>query len=64
MDNADDRRLRVLLVEDEFLICMMMADALTDHGFEVRSAANAQDALAHLTRGAPCDVLLTDLNLG
>ncbi|HEY5965543.1 MAG TPA: response regulator, partial [Xanthobacteraceae bacterium] len=47
-----------------FLICMMMADALTDHGFEVRSAANAQDALAHLTRGAPCDVLLTDLNLG
>jgi CheY-like chemotaxis protein len=64
MENADGRRLRVLLVEDEFLICMMMADALTDHGFEVRAAANARDALEHLTCGAPCDVLLTDLNLG
>lgn len=57
-------RLRVLLVEDEFLICMMMADALAEHGFEVRAAANARAALEHLTGGAPCDVLLTDLNLG
>ena len=64
MAKADGRGLRVLLVEDEFLICMMMADALVQHGFEVRAAANAREALAHLTRGAPCDVLLTDLNLG
>lgn len=64
MENADGRRLRVLLVEDEFLICMMMAEALAEHGFEVRAAANAKDALEHLTCGAPCDVLLTDLNLG
>jgi CheY-like chemotaxis protein len=64
MAKADGPKLRVLLVEDEFLICMMLADALLEHGFEVRAAANARDALAHLTRGAPCDVLLTDLNLG
>jgi two-component system OmpR family response regulator len=64
MAKVEGRRLRVLLVEDEFLICMMMADVLAEHGFEVRAAANARDALAHLTRGAPCDVLLTDLNLG
>jgi two-component system OmpR family response regulator len=64
MEQADGPKLRVLLVEDEFLICMMIADALTQHGFEVRSAANARDALEHLTCGSPCDVLLTDLNLG
>jgi DNA-binding NtrC family response regulator len=56
--------IRVLLVEDEFLICDMMAEILTLHGFEVHATANADDALEHLTCGAPCDILLTDLNLG
>jgi len=55
---------RVLLVEDEFLICDMMAEVLGRHGFEVHAVANAHDALEHLTCGAPCDILLTDLNLG
>ena len=54
----------VLLVEDEFLICDMMADALTRHGFEVHAAMNADQALQLLKCGAPCDILLTDLNLG
>jgi CheY-like chemotaxis protein len=54
----------VLLVEDEFLVCDMMAEILALHGFEVHTAANADDALEHLTCGAPCDILLTDLNLG
>ena len=58
------RGIRVLLVEDEFLICDMMAEALIQHGFEVHAATNAHDALEHLTCGAPCDILLTDLNLG
>ena len=55
---------RILLVEDEFLICAMMEDALIKHGFEVHAAASADEALEHLTCGAPCDLLLTDLNLG
>ena len=56
-------RSRVLLVEDEFLLCNMIAEALSDHGFEVYAVANAKDALRHLTCGSPCDVLLTDINL-
>jgi CheY-like chemotaxis protein len=56
-------RSRVLLVEDEFLICEMLVDALTEHGFEVHAVANAEDALQHLARGEPCDVLFTDINL-
>jgi CheY-like chemotaxis protein len=55
---------RVLLVEDEFLLNMMLADALTEQGFEVHAVANAREALQHLTGGLPCDVLVTDINLG
>jgi CheY-like chemotaxis protein len=54
---------RVLVVEDEFLISAMVADVLAEQGCEVHIAANAKDALEHLTCGAPCDVLFTDINL-
>jgi CheY-like chemotaxis protein len=54
---------RVLLVEDEFLISEMVAGVLAEHGCDVHVAANATDALQHLTCGAPCDVLFTDINL-
>ena len=57
------QRSRVLLVEDEFLLCDMVAEALSEHGFEVYAVANARDALRHLTCGSPCDILLTDINL-
>lgn len=54
---------KVLLVEDEFLLSDMLAEVLVEHGFEVHTAANAKDALRHLTCGSPCDILLTDINL-
>jgi len=54
---------RVLLVEDEFLISDMVAEVLAERGFEVHAVATARDALRHLTCGAPCDVLFTDINL-
>jgi len=57
------QRSRVLLVEDEFLLADMVAEVLGEHGFEVFTVASAKDALRHLTRGSPCDVLLTDINL-
>ena len=60
---TDAHRSRVLLVEDEFLLCDMMVEALSEHGFEVFAFANAKDALRHLTCGAPCDILLTDIHL-
>ena len=59
----ESRRCRVLLVEDEFLLCDMVAEALIEHGFEVHAVANGEDAVRHLGSGAPCDVLLTDINL-
>ena len=60
---TEAHRSRVLLVEDEFLLCDMIAEALAEHGFEVYAVANARDALRHLTCGSPCDILLTDINL-
>jgi CheY-like chemotaxis protein len=54
---------RVLLVEDEFLISTMVAEVLSERGCEVHVAASAREALEHLTCGAPCDVLFTDINL-
>src|SRR5689334_20241799 len=60
---AEAQRSRVLFVEDEFLIADMVAEVLAEHGFEVYTAANAKDALRHLTCGSPCDILLTDIKL-
>ena len=60
---AQDYRSRVLLVEDEFLLCDMLTEALGEHGFEVHAVATADAAIRHLREGAPCDVLITDINL-
>lgn len=60
-------RLRILLVEDEFLIRMAMAETLEDEGFEVVQAetGDAAHALleAELAFGIGFDVLLTDVHL-
>ena len=62
VDTADAERIRVLFVEDEFLIREWIAQSLSEQGFAVESATNAADALLHISR-APIDVLLTDINL-
>lgn len=59
---TDVRPIRVLLVEDEFLISEWVAELLSDQGFAVRTVANAADALRHL-KSSPVDVLFTDINL-
>jgi CheY-like chemotaxis protein len=54
--------IHVLLVEDEFLICEWVAQALSEQGFAVLTAANAAEALRHLVSDA-VDVLFTDIHL-
>jgi CheY-like chemotaxis protein len=54
--------IRILLVEDEFLIAEWVAEALAEQGFAVHAVGNARDALQHLA-AAPVDVLFTDINL-
>jgi CheY-like chemotaxis protein len=54
--------IRILLVEDEFLIAEWVAESLSEQGFAVHAASNARDALRFLA-GAPVDILFTDINL-
>src|SRR5262249_59766459 len=54
---------RVLVVEDEALICVETADTLEHQGFEVHVALSAEDALRRLRGGLPIDILFTDINL-
>ena len=58
----DAATIRVLVVEDEFLIGEWVADVLAEQGFAVHTVSNAVDALRHLA-SAPVDVLFTDINL-
>jgi PAS domain S-box-containing protein len=54
---------RVLLVEDEPLIAMGVAELLASFGYDVVETHNATEAQAALRAGPPIDVLLTDLGL-
>ncbi len=58
----DCEEVRVLLVEDEFLIAEYAADCLSEQGFTVHTVSTAGEALRYLS-SAPVDVLFTDINL-
>ncbi|WP_414473386.1 response regulator [Microvirga sp. M2] len=53
----------VLLVEDEPLIRLFVAELLEDSGFKVAEAANSTEALVLLEAGLEIDVLLTDVDM-
>jgi len=53
---------RVLLVDDDEVICSTLSVALTESGFEVTSAYTVVQALGHIT-SRQYDVLLSDLHM-
>jgi DNA-binding NtrC family response regulator len=53
----------VLLVEDEPLIRLFVADLLEESGFKVVEAANATEAWVLLEAGLEVNVLLTDVDM-
>ena len=57
------RRLRVLLVDDDFLIAMSSADMLADLGHEVVEAHSGGEALIHLEGSGRFDLLITDYSM-
>jgi DNA-binding response OmpR family regulator len=54
---------RVLVVEDEVLARMMIADYLRDCGYCVYEAENAEDARMVLDAQTPIDIVFTDVQL-
>jgi CheY-like chemotaxis protein len=61
-DRRIPKPIRVLFVEDEFLIREWIAQSLEEQGFAVQKAGNAADALRYIAC-TPVDILLTDINL-
>jgi CheY-like chemotaxis protein len=59
------KSLRILLVEDEGLIAMMLEDLLEDLGCELAgSLSSVGAALAWINAGGQADAALLDVNLG
>ncbi len=56
-------RLRVLVVEDEAIVSMMLVDMLGDLGHEVVATATRLDEALGLAATAELDLALLDLNL-
>jgi len=55
---------RILIAEDEEVLCMLCARALATEGHEVRTAGDGGEALELLTREGGCfDLLLTDIRM-
>lgn len=59
---ASDQPL-ILIVEDEFLVRLVAADALRDVGYRVLEADNADEAVAILTAGVPVDLVFSDVRM-
>jgi CheY-like chemotaxis protein len=58
-------RRRILVVEDEGLVALMLEDMLEDLGYDVAySAASVVKALAWIEAGGEVDLALLDVNLG
>jgi CheY-like chemotaxis protein len=60
---TSSERLTVLLVEDEVLIRLMLAEELRSHGVQVLEASNAEEALTVLESSLPVHVLFTDIRM-
>ncbi|WP_245297088.1 MULTISPECIES: response regulator [Rhodomicrobium] len=60
-DSASPRR--VLIVEDEVLIALMLQDMLADAGLQVEAVANSLDTGIDLARNAAVDLAVLDINL-
>jgi CheY-like chemotaxis protein len=58
-----DRRIAVLVVEDEALVRMGIVDELEDAGFEVHEASNAVEAIALLAANSRIELMFTDVDM-
>lgn len=54
---------RILVVEDEFLIRMLLEDMLTDLGYEIVGVAGRVDEAAELAETKDFDLAILDVNL-
>ncbi len=63
MGLVESKRPVVLIVEDEFLLRLDAVDIITDAGFEVVEAANADQAIEILEARCDITVVFTDIQM-
>jgi two-component system cell cycle sensor histidine kinase/response regulator CckA len=56
-------RRRVLVAEDDWLLCRMIARLLEEEGYEVVLARNGADALRQALAGPTVDLVVTDIRM-
>jgi len=61
---ADVTERRILVIEDEALVAMLMEDALLDAGFAVLGPARTVSQALEMLKGDAPDAAVLDLNLG
>lgn len=54
---------RILVIDDEEIICSLLKDTLTDEGYHVETVTNGTEGLEKLLKGEPFDILLTDIRM-
>ncbi len=62
-DNGAERPSTVLVVEDEVLVRMPVADYLRDCGYRVLEASSAAEAQAVFKAGEPIEIVISDVNM-
>jgi CheY-like chemotaxis protein len=63
-DAANLNGLRVLVVEDEMMVSMLIEDMLTDMGCQVVGPASRLDEAIELAKAGDLDCAVLDVNLG
>jgi CheY-like chemotaxis protein len=58
-----DRKLKVLIVEDEAIVALHLEDTLTELGYDVVATAGRVDSATRLAATLPLDLAIVDLNL-
>ena len=64
IDTANLKGLRVLVVEDEMMVSMLIEDMLTDLGCTVVGPASRLDEAVELAKASDIDCAVLDVNLG
>ena len=63
MGNSPEAMRRVLVVEDEYLIRMLLEDMLSELGYEIAGAVGSIAEARALAEGGAFDVAILDVNL-
>ncbi len=54
---------RILVIDDEEIICNLLKDTLTDEGYQVEAVTGSTEGLGKLVRGEPFDIVITDIRM-